>query len=282
VLSTAVRFCSKYPLEAAAAGAVRQYCDNLPAMNERLVRIGTAGWNNPPEFRRPAPLSHLQHYAAHFNCVEVNSSFYRAHRRETYARWADQTGPDFQFSVKIPKVVTHERALRGCASLLDAFVAQVQGLGRKLAVLLLQLPPSLAWHASTVESFLTMMREAIAVPVVCGPRHESWSGVEVARQLARYGISLVRADPARLSGVRELVDAVRYYRLHGTPRVYWSSYSSEYLQTLSSEISTHFMALCTPWCIFDNTAAGAAWPNALALGRLLHGESGQARSPDGL
>jgi uncharacterized protein YecE (DUF72 family) len=250
-------------------------------MYESLVRIGTAGWNNPPKLRRPAPRSHLEHYAAHFNCVEINSSFYRSHRRATYARWADATGSDFQFSVKIPKAITHERALCGCASLLDAFVAEVKGLGRKLALLLLQLPPGVPWHAATVERFLTMMRERVVVPVVCEPRHQSWSGVEVQRQMARYGISLVRADPARLSGAWELVDAVRYYRLHGVPRVYWSGYSPEYLRALAGEIATDRRAFCASWCIFDNTAAGAAWSNALALHGLVHAKTAQEDSQKG-
>jgi uncharacterized protein YecE (DUF72 family) len=112
-------------------------------------RIGIASWNNPPaeRERRAAGCSHLEHYAACFDCVEINSSFYRSHRRATYERWRDSTPPTFAFAVKVPRAVTHECALRGCERELSAFLEEVTGLGAKLGVLLVQLPPSLEFDS---------------------------------------------------------------------------------------------------------------------------------------
>src|SRR3954469_8738705 len=111
--------------------------------------IGTAGWSIPKEHAAPFPTtgSHLERYAQVFNAVEINTSFYRPHRRETYERWAASVPADFRFAVKLPRTMTQERRLEDCGDLLDRFVSEVEGLGPKLGVVLVQLPPSLAFEA---------------------------------------------------------------------------------------------------------------------------------------
>ncbi|MDQ3815662.1 MAG: DUF72 domain-containing protein, partial [Armatimonadota bacterium] len=82
-------------------------------MSSAHIYIGCAGWSIPsphaPEF--PAAGSHLERYAARFPAVEINSSFYRPHRPQTYERWAAAVPTHFQFAVKVPKIITHERRL---------------------------------------------------------------------------------------------------------------------------------------------------------------------------
>jgi uncharacterized protein YecE (DUF72 family) len=70
-----------------------------------LIFIGCAGWSLGREYwpQFPAEGTHLQRYAARFNGAEINSSFYRPHRRQTYERWADSVPEGFRFSVKVPK-----------------------------------------------------------------------------------------------------------------------------------------------------------------------------------
>jgi uncharacterized protein YecE (DUF72 family) len=96
-----------------------------------------------PRWCRPGG-SHLERYARRLNVAEINSSFYRPHQRKTYERWAQSTPAGFRFSVKVQKAMTHEQGLAGCGALLDGFAAEVAGLGGKLGVLLVQLPPKLA------------------------------------------------------------------------------------------------------------------------------------------
>jgi uncharacterized protein YecE (DUF72 family) len=232
-----------------------------------VIRIGTAGWSNPREQRelRQLDLSHLEHYATCFNSVEINSSFYRSHRRQTYERWAASTGHNFRFSVKIPKTISHESALRGCQGELEAFLGSVRGLGVKLAVLLLQLPPQAELHAGVARQFFRLLRGCTDVPVVCEPRHPSWSSAHAERLFEQFRISLVCADPARLTRTWSMPGGIRYYRLHGSPRLYWSSYAKNFLQTLADRITAEHARLSQVWCIFDNTAAGAAWKNAETL-----------------
>lgn len=240
----------------------------VASMSERY-RIGRAAWALPKahlaEF--PPDGTHLQRYAARFPAVEINSSFYRPHRPATYARWAASVPPDFRFSVKVPKAVTHAARLAGVDALLDTFLAEVLELGEKLGCLLVQLPPSLDWVEPTGESFFASLRARYAGPVVIEPRHRSWFTDDVTRRLVAHRIGRVAADPAVIpeaaepAGWMELV----YYRLHGWPRIYYSNYDDEYLDGLADRLREDASRATELWCIFDNTALDAATPNALGL-----------------
>src|SRR5689334_17239458 len=110
-------------------------------------RVGTAGWAipRPVAERFPAEGSGLARYAARFDAVEINSTFYRSHRPATYARWVASTPPQFRFAVKLPRTITHEARLADSAARIAAFRAEAAQLGEKLGPLLVQLPPSLAY-----------------------------------------------------------------------------------------------------------------------------------------
>ena len=233
------------------------------------IRVGIAGWSVPAAYRAAEPAgSHLQQYARHFDCVEINSSFYRPHRPATYARWADSVPPDFRFSAKLPKLITHERRLVACEQPLQEFCASVAGLRDKLAVVLVQLPPSLVFDQGAVEATFSLLRASSGARIVCEARHPSWFAPEVDRLFSALGITRVFADPPAGAPTDALLRPVTapgqfsYLRLHGQPRVYYSSYSADYLADLAARLK---LAADGPgaWCIFDNTASAAAWPNAI-------------------
>ena len=233
--------------------------------------IGCAGWSLGREYwpQFPAEGTHLQRYAARFDCVEINSSFYRPHRRQTYARWADSVPPGFRFSVKVPKQITHEWRLRDCDQALDEFLGQCEGLADRLGCLLVQLPPSLAFEPTSAEAFFVALRQRFAGDVVLEPRHESW--VVAAPMLQAYRISQVVVDPSRISndGSAQGWAGVRYWRLHGAPRIYHSAYDERCLRALAEQLKVAAEEGGAVWCIFDNTASGAALGNALALAALI-------------
>jgi uncharacterized protein YecE (DUF72 family) len=233
------------------------------------VRVGIAAWANPPAQQavRRAGESHLQHYASRFNCVEINSSFYRAHQRSTYERWRESTANGFRFSVKAPRSVSHESALKHCRSELREFLYQVAGLGRKLRVMLLQTPASLEFEQRTVARFLATLTAASPCKIAWEARHPSWFSPTARAMLARYDIARVVADPARGSHEPTTGGGLVYYRLHGSPRMYYSAYSAAYLQRLRNEIVG--LQVKEAWCIFDNTARHASWDNAVYLQELL-------------
>jgi uncharacterized protein YecE (DUF72 family) len=237
-------------------------------METQPIRIGTAGWAIRREHHShydPGP-NHLARYATRFSAVEINSSFYRPHRRTTYERWAASVPAHFRFAVKAPKTITHEKRFADCASLLETFLDEVAGLGGKLGPLLFQLPPKFAFDARGAEAFFACLRARFEGEVVCEPRHASWFGREAETLFAKMGIARVAANPATVlqaampGGWSDLV----YYRLHGSPRMYYSAYESDYLAKLAKDARRHENA----WIIFDNTARGAAVENGLEMMRL--------------
>ena len=240
-------------------------------MTPMPLRVGTAGWSVPSRYVAEVPPggSHLERYARHLNAVEINSSFYRPHQRKTYERWAQSTPSSFRFAVKLPKAVTHEQRLANCGALLDRFVAEVTGLGDRLGVLLVQLPPKLALDKRVAGGFFRNLRKRIDVPVACEPRHASWFVPEINDWLAERRIARVAADPATLQGAGEPAgwDGLAYYRWHGSPRIYYSDYDDDALASLRLRLEVKRKQGVPTWCILDNTASGAALGNALALTR---------------
>jgi uncharacterized protein YecE (DUF72 family) len=234
--------------------------------SRQRIRVGTAGWSlyKPVTGRFPDEGSHLRRYAATFDAVEINSSFYRPHRPETYARWAASVPLGFRFAVKLPKAITHERRLIDSDDLLVRFAGEVAGLGDKCGPILIQLPPKLAFDAPVADRFFTFARTLLGGAMVCEPRHADWFSPEADALLAEHRVARVAANPAPVPDAAEPGGwpGLRYRRLHGSPRIYWSDYDS-------TAIERHAEAACTAgtesWTIYDNTASGAALRNALAM-----------------
>ena len=103
----------------------------------------------------------IERYSSVFNCVEINTSFYRPHQKKTYERWAEKTPANFQFSVKMPKYITHTSKLENCDFLLEKFLNEISGLEKKLAVILIQLPPSLVFDAFKASLFFQFIEPII-------------------------------------------------------------------------------------------------------------------------
>ncbi len=230
--------------------------------------IGCAGWTIPrdQQGRFPTVGSHLQRYSATFSCVEINSSFYRPHRPSTYSRWADSTPAHFRFAVKIPKAITHTLRLTDAEEPLARFLSEVKHLGSRLGPLLVQLPPSLTFDSTIAAAFFKLLRGSYGGLAACEPRHPTWFSHEADSLLNAYNIARVAADPAIVPETADFGGArcFRYFRLHGTPRVYHSAYSEEYLATLAQRLRRAADS-CPTWCIFDNTAEGHATRNAIKL-----------------
>jgi len=227
--------------------------------------IGTAGWSIASQYadRFAGSGTHLQRYARVMPAAEINTSFYRPHQRATYERWAASTPPDFRFAVKVPKAATHDARLRETEAILDRFADEVSGLGTKLGVLLVQLPPSLRFDEEVADRFFSGLTQRLDAAVACEPRHTSWF-THAEDFLAGRRIARVAADPApapeaaKPGGWKGLT----YYRLHGSPRMYHSPYPDAVLDELAVTLSS----LSAPvWCIFDNTAGFAALGDALSL-----------------
>jgi uncharacterized protein YecE (DUF72 family) len=233
------------------------------------IRIGTAGWSIPravaAEF--PAEGTGLERYSARFDAAEINSSFYRPHRLAVYERWAASVPPGFRFAVKMPKTITHVARLVDCEALLAPFAEAIAGLGEKRGPVLVQLPPKLAFDAGVARGFFALASDMLGGPIVCEPRNPSWFEAEADALLAELRIARVAADPARVpeAALPGGWTGLAYFRLHGSPRPYFSGYEAEALEAWARQIPDG----SETWVMFDNTASGRAAQDALALGELL-------------
>ncbi len=237
-----------------------------------MIRIGTAGWSIPKAERERFPEggSILERYAGVFNGVEINSSFYRPHKPETYARWAASTPEGFQFSAKLPKAITHERRLVGAEVLLDGFLAETAALGDKRGPILIQAPPSLRFDPHIAGAFLSLFRERCEGEAALEPRHASWFTTEAEALLGQFRIARVAADPALAQAAQPGGwRGFSYWRLHGSPQMYASAYGRQRLEALAAQLTA------PAWVILDNTMHGAATQDALLLRGAL-----RERTPD--
>ena len=261
--------------------------DPAPAKLNRMagrIYIGTAGWSIPRAAAPHCPAigTHLQRYAQVFDCAEINSSFYRSHGPATYARWAGSTDANFRFSVKVPRTITHEQKLRRARVPLVRFLGETSGLGPQRGPLLVQLPPSLSFDARVAATFFRLIRSCHDGSVVCEPRHPSWFAAAATDALRRYQIARVVADPAPVAKAIEPDGwmGLVYFRLHGSPRMYWSRYDADYVTRLASKVR-RIAESADVWCMFDNTASGAALENAWELRNLLTLPHSPSRCPTG-
>ncbi|MGN6818674.1 MAG: DUF72 domain-containing protein [Sphingomonas sp.] len=208
--------------------------------------------------------SGLERYAAVFNAAEINSTFYRPHRRSTYERWAASVPADFAFAVKLPRTITHEARLIAAEAPLARFLEETDGLGKKRGPILIQLPPSLAFEPAIATDFFALLRDRTANDAACEPRHRSWFAREADELLARYRVARVAADPAPTPGADQPGGwlGLRYSRWHGSPQMYRSAYDAGDIERLATELRR---IAADGWAIFDNTMTGAATLNALSL-----------------
>lgn len=251
----------------------------------QAVTVGIAGWALPkPDLALFPPAtcgSNLARYAALFAAVEINSSFYRPHRPETYARWAASVPPGFRFAVKLPKAVTHEKRLQDIGAELDRFAGEAGALGDRLGWVLVQTPPSLQFDPAAVDALFAGLRSRFnaATRLACEARHGSWFGAEASALLRETGVVRVLADPpaGEPAPFQPTCDDAAYVRLHGSPLIYRSIYEPGRLAKVAAWLrGQHGRALV----IFDNTMSGTQVRQALQLRQMLTSSLSSDRLPD--
>jgi uncharacterized protein YecE (DUF72 family) len=154
--------------------------------------------------------------------------------------------------------------------LVSAFLEEVAPLGDKLAVLLVQLPPKLAFDAAVAnEFFADLQARSGGRAIACEPRHPSWFEAEADALLAGLQVARVAVDPAVVPAAAEPGGwrGLNYWRLHGSPVMYRSAYGAERLEAYAEALAEAHQAGRPAWCMFDNTASSAATADALWLAK---------------
>lgn len=168
----------------------------------------------------------------------------------------------------MPGSITHESALRGTSREMKQFFSGIEHLQPKLGVVLIQLPGTLEFQRRLAGAFFRSVPRLPTVELVCEPRHASWFSAAADAQLGESNVARVAADPARAmnAGLPGGADGFAYFRWHGSPQMYYSSYSRVQLEAFAQVVGGR---RGPAWCVFDNTARYAAWDNASSFARLL-------------
>ncbi|SMC23026.1 Uncharacterized conserved protein YecE, DUF72 family [Desulfacinum hydrothermale DSM 13146] len=243
-------------------------------MSQR-VRIGTSGWIyrhwQGPFY--PEGLSQrrwLEHYARHFDTVELNATFYRLPAEKTFLGWKHKTPDGFLWSVKAPRTITHYRKLQDVEEQLAEFLNRCALLESKLGPILFQLPPSLRYDEERFGHFADLL-ESVRHPVV-EVRHRSWLNDRFFDQLDSHRIALCLSDTAGRYPYAEILTApFIYIRLHGSQKLYASSYSEEELQRWAEKILSWQRPT---YVYFDNDFQAHAVANAKRLQEILGAAAG--------
>ena len=164
-----------------------------------MILVGTSGYNYP-EWKGsfyPADLSAakmLPYYASKFRTVEINYTFYRMPTSKIVNGWAAQVPPEFRFTLKAPKRITHDKRLRAAevADSLRTFVSVAGELGPQLAALLVQLPPNFKKDLPLLSEFLSLLPPETKAAFEF--RNASWLDDEVYDALKARNIALCVAD----------------------------------------------------------------------------------------
>ena len=181
-----------------------------------MIFVGTSGYNYP-EWKGsfyPADLAAakmLPYYAARFPTVEINYTFYRMPSEKILAGWSQQSPPEFRFTLKAPRRITHDAKLVGCEDLTESFCRVAGTLGPKLGALLFQLPPSLKKDLPRLDGFLASLPPK--APAAFEFRHASWFEEDVFARLRERGKALCVADSEKLETPLEVTADYGYFRL---------------------------------------------------------------------
>ncbi len=232
------------------------------------VRVGCSGWvykhwrgdfypSDLPQKRW------FEHYATHFDTVEINASFYRVPLPTTFHGWREKAPPGFRYAVKVNRFITHMKKLLDCQEPLVQFLDLARPLGEKLGPLLYQLPPSLHRDADRLEQFLQRLPGDLDQVVEF--RHKSWYDEEIFNLLDRYGIGFVSHDLKGLVSPRWASGRVAYVRFHGTGGKYRGRYSEDQVADWADWLRQQQAAGRSCWAYFNNDIGGDAIRDALAM-----------------
>lgn len=204
------------------------------------------------------------YYCTHFNTYELNASFYHFPTTRSLQTWYRKSPPEFIFSIKASKIITHTKKFVGCeAELAEFYKACEAGLKDKLACVLFQLPPSFHYTPERLALIIASLN-----PEFCNAiefRHASWWTEEVHLAFRQHKLSFCNVNYPKLPPDIIATTPTAYVRLHGNPRLFYSEYHALELQVMLDQLAK--LKLKNAFIYFNNTASTAGILNALAVQR---------------
>jgi len=232
------------------------------------IRIGTSGWHYEHwrELFYPAELAKsrwFEHYARHFDTVEINNTFYQMPKEVSVKRWHAQGPADFVYTVKANRYITHIKRLKDAAEPIETFFERMNFLKEKLGPILYQLPPSLHQDLELLRDFVELLpKKSITVFEF---RHKSWFCDDVFRLLDESGCSFCVHDMAGIETPRVVTGDIIYIRFHGPTGKYVGSYSRSALRDWAGWIKDNIEKVRGVYVYFNNDTNAYAVSNAKTL-----------------
>jgi uncharacterized protein YecE (DUF72 family) len=236
------------------------------------IRIGTSGWHYDDWRGRfyPEKLPKnrwFEHYAQHFDTVEINNTFYHLPREQTMVNWHDKAPADFVYAVKASRYITHIKKLSDPEESLERFFRLVNLLKRRLGPVLYQLPPSLHKDLEKLNAFI------ISLPkrnhAVFEFRHDSWYDEETFDLLRERRVGFCAHDMAGKVSPRVITGSMVYVRFHGPTGRYAGNYTDDVLAEWADWLNEQRGNVGAIYAYFNNDVEGYAIRNAMTLRELM-------------
>ena len=202
-------------------------------------------------------------YAEEFDTVEINNSFYRLPKAETFDKWREQAPPGFCYAVKANRFITQAKKLKDPEEPLERFLKPTRRLRQHLGPILFQLPPSMKANLERLERFLAILPKDVTS--VFEFRDKSWYTEVTLALLNRHGAGFVAHDMTGLASPRWASGKAAYVRFHGTSGKYHGRYSDDALLEWSDWIGSQRNKGRSVWCYFNNDIHGHAIEDARTL-----------------
>lgn len=213
-------------------------------------------------------------YAQHFDTVEINSSFYRLPKAETFDAWREQAPAGFRYAVKANRFITQAKKLKDCDEPLARMIAAARHLGATLGPILYQLPPTLHLDLDRLEAFLKLLPSDLTH--VFEFRDKSWY-IEATRALLdRFDAGFVAHDFPGQASPRWIAGEIVYVRFHGGRGKYVGRYPEKALLDWSDWLTRQTRESRPVWAFFNNDSDAAAIDDALALKAMIGQRSADA------
>ncbi len=217
---------------------------------------------------------YLTYYATKFNCVEINSSFYRIPLKKTVENWVDKVPDAFRFCPKLYRGITHYRKFKNSEELLHNYFEVISAFKDKLGPVLIQLPKNFIFHYDLTEAFFELLHsEYSQYDFAIETRHSSWHDEDALGLLAKYGIAHTIADAGKhhFATYFAVTSNEVYIRFHGREQLYATNYKNAELKEYAVHIKAWLGEGKHVWVFFNNTAGGYAIKNAFTLKKMVGG-----------
>jgi uncharacterized protein YecE (DUF72 family) len=212
-----------------------------------MIRVGIGGWVFAPwrgEFypKGLPQARELEHASRKLTAIEINGTFYRTQKPESFRKWAAETPDDFVFSVKGPQFATNRRVLAEAGESIERFFGSgVLELKSKLGPILWQMAPTKKFDPEDFEGFLALLPKQLdgrPIRHVVEVRQASFLVPAFIDLLRKFSVAVVLVESGKHPLIADVTSDFVYARLQGTSEKEKTGYSAKALDLWAKRAQT--------------------------------------------